>query len=103
MLILSNSVRSKSLFTLISSQVSSLLMKNAKDLENLDKLSDSSIKSYSDSKSKRSCLEVNFTNRVVFLGHPVTFKIHYSYVKYLEEANLGKQVLIRKKSIKIIY
>ena len=66
----------------------SQLIKIAKDPENLDKLSDSSIKSYSDSKSKRSCLEVNFTlpygyitNRVVFLGHPVTFKIHYSYVK----------------------
>ena len=36
-------------------------MKIAEDLENLDKLLDSSNKSYSDSKSKKSSPEINFT------------------------------------------
>ena len=43
---------SKSLFTLIFPQMLKQLMKNAENLENLDKLLDSSNKSYSDSKSK---------------------------------------------------
>ena len=52
---------SKSLFTLIFPQMLKQLVKNAKDLENVDKLLDSSNKSYSDSKSKKSSLEINFT------------------------------------------
>ena len=69
---------SKSLFTLIFPQMLKQLMKNAEDLENLDKLLDSSNKSYSDSKSKKSSLEINFLFRygqfgsgTVFLRHPI--------------------------------
>ena len=58
--------------------MSSQLIKNAKDPENLDKLSDSSIKSVRDSEAKKSNVEVNFTlpygyikTRVVFFRHPV--------------------------------
>ena len=35
-------------------------MKNAEDLENLDKLLDYCNESYSDSKSRKSSLEINF-------------------------------------------
>ena len=59
------------------------LMKNAEDLENLDKLLDSSNKSYSDSKSKKSSLEINFLFRygqfgsgTVFFATPCTLNDH---------------------------
>ena len=58
--------------------MSSQLIKNAKDPEDLDELLDFSNKSYRDYKSKKSGLEINFPllygyirNRVVFLRHPV--------------------------------
>ena len=49
------------------------LMKNAEDLENLDKLLDSSNKSYSDSKSKKSSLEINFLFRYGQFGSGTVF------------------------------
>ena len=48
-------------------------MKNAEDLENLDKLLDSSNKSYSDSKSKKSSLEINFLFRYGQFGSGTVF------------------------------
>ena len=51
---------SKSLFTLIFPKMSSQLIKNAKDPEDLDELLDFSNKSYRDNKSKKSGLEINF-------------------------------------------
>ena len=71
---------SKSLFTLIFPQILKQLTKNAEDPENQDKLLDSVSKSYGDTKSKKSSLEINFSltyahfsNGVFFLGHPVYF------------------------------
>ena len=57
--------------------MSSQLIKNAKDPEDLDELLDFSNKSYRDYKSKKSGLEINFPllygyirNRVVFFATP---------------------------------
>ena len=52
-------------------------MKNAEDLENLDKLLDSSNKSYSDSKSKKSSLEINFLFRYGQFGSGVKETVRY--------------------------
>ena len=65
-------------------------MKNAKYPENVGKLLDSSNKSYRDSKSKKSSLEINFTltyahliNGIVFLGHPVPYVDTHGTENYL--------------------
>ena len=79
---------SKSLFTLIFPQMLKQLMKNAEDLENLDKLLDSSNKSYSDSKSKKSSLEINFLFRygqfcsgTVFFATPCIYPCHQATIR----------------------
>ena len=51
---------SKSLFTLIFPKMSSQLIKNAKDPEDLDELLDFSNKSYRDYKFKKSGLQTSF-------------------------------------------
>ena len=64
--------------------MSSQLIKNAKDPEDLDELLDFSNKSYRDCKSKKSGLEINFPllygyirNRVVFFATPcITINAH---------------------------
>ena len=73
---------SKLLFTLIFPRMLKQLMENVEDLENLDKLLDSSNKSYRDSKSKKSSLEINFLFRygqfgsgTVFFATPCTYTL----------------------------
>ena len=57
-------------------------MKNAEDLENLDKLLDSSNKSYSDSKSKKSSLEINILFRYGQFGSGTVFFCDTLYFSY---------------------
>ena len=64
--------------------MSSQLIKNAKDPEDLDELLDFSNKSYRDYKSKKSGLEINFPllygyirNRVVFFATPCIWANSY--------------------------
>ena len=71
--------------------MSSQLVKNAKDPEDLDELLDFSNKSYRDYKSKKSGLEINFPllygyirNRVVFFATPCISKIPRNSPKLFE-------------------